>query len=209
MTTYGPTSLTLAERLAATDLVARVTEVELLRTEDDPASEHGRELGTFRLVVGEVIDGEARDSIDVVAARRRDAEWPLPEKGEFLALLRLGERGQPAQLVHESAFPISRDTVQVDVTRGLGGERARRENVSLETVRVLIDQRAELRRQRESELDERERSAFTPDYAVPQEMPDTQGLRDWLDVTHGEGGRSDEPLRAPRSQRPPDTATDE
>ncbi|MGB9374694.1 MAG: hypothetical protein WCA82_11105 [Jiangellales bacterium] len=209
MTTYGPTSLTLAERLAATDLVARIADVELIRTEDDPASEHGRELGAFRLNIAEVIDGEPRETVDITVARRRDDDWPLPEKGEFLALVRLDESGRSGQLVHESAFPVSRDSVQVDVTRGLGGERVRPERVSLTALRDLLGERADLLRQRDSQMDERERSAFTPEHQVPNEMPDTHGLRDWLDVSHGEGGRSDEPLRAPRSQRPPDPKVDE
>jgi hypothetical protein len=204
MTTYGPTLLSLADRLAAADLIARVAAFELLRTEDDPASEHGRELGTFRLALGEVIGGEQRDAVDVLVARRRDADWPLPEKGEFLALVQLGDRDQPGQLVHDSAFPISDDTVLVDVAAGLGGERANREKVTLGEVRELLAARDEGRRLHDGELDRRERAVFSPERPPSQEMPDTNGLRDWLDVEHGEGGRSDEPLKAPRSQRPPD-----
>jgi len=204
MTTYGPTSLPLTERLAAADLVARVTAVELIRTEDDPASEHGRDLGMFRLVIAEVLDGEPRDTVDIVVARRRDASWPLPEHGELLALLRLGEGDQPAQLVHESAFPITEETVQVDPTRGLGGERSRREKVSLDEVRELLAERTERRRSRAAQLEDREMSAFSPEHRPSQEMPDTHGLRDLLDLEHGEGGRPDEPLKPTRSQRPAD-----
>lgn len=204
MTTYGPTQLSLADRLAAADLVARVTAVELVRTEDDPASEYGRELGTFRLVLGEVIDGEPRETVDVVVARRRDAAWPLPEKGDFLALLRVGDGDRPGQLVHDSAFPMSDDTVMVDEAVGLGDQRARRTKVSLDGVRELLAAREERRRGLEAELDRRERTAYTPERLPSQEMPDTHGLRDLLDLEHGEGGRSDEPLKAPRSQRPPD-----
>lgn len=209
MTTYGPTSLSLAERLAAAELVARVAEVELIRTEDDPASEHGRELGTFRLVLAEVIEGEPRDAVDVVVARPRDAAWPLPEKGEFLALVRGVEGERPAQLVHDSAFPITEDTVQVDTSSGLGGERARREKVSLDGVRELLAERAQRRKELAAALEERETSAFTPEHGPPEEMPDTHGLRDLLDLQHGEGGRSDEPLKPSRSQRPPDEVSEE
>lgn len=209
MTTYGPTSLSLADRLAATDLVARVAGIELIRTEDDPASEHGRELGTFRLVLAEVIEGEPLDAVDIVVARSRDAAWPMPDKGEFLALVRLGDGGRPGQLVHESAFPISEDIVQVNTSSGLGGERARRERVSLDGVRELLAERAERNRARMAELEERELSAFTPEHGPSQEMPDTRGLRDLLDLEHGEGGHNDEPLKPPRSQRPPDEVAGE
>lgn len=209
MTTYGPTSLSLADRLAATDLVARVTEIELIRTEDDPASEHGRELGTFRLVIAEVLDGEPRDAVDIVVARRNDTAWPMPQKGDFLALVRLSKDDRPGQLVHESAFTITEDTVHVDTSSGLGGERARREKVSLDHVRELIAERAERIRARMAELEERETSTFTPEHGPSQEMPDTHGLRDLLDLQHGEGGVSDEPLKPSRSQRPPDEIFEE
>lgn len=204
MTTYGPTSLSLTDRLAASDLVARVTGVELIRTEDDPASEFGRELGMFRMVIAEVLDGEPRDTVDIVVARRRDAAWPIPEHGEFLALLRLGEGDRPGQLVHDSAFPIAEESVQVDPASGLGGERSRREKVSLDRVRELLVERTERRRAQAAELQDREMSAYSPEHRPSQEMPDTHGLRDLLDLEHGEGGRPDEPLKPTRSQRPPD-----
>lgn len=206
MTTYGPTQLSLAARLAASDLVARVHTVELLHTEHDPASEHGREFGTFRLTLSEVIHGEQRESIDVTVVRRRDTTWPFPPRGEFLALLQLDGRDQPGRLVHDSAFPISGDTATVDPAAGLGGERSRREKVTLDDVRQLLVAHDDRHREHDAELDQRERAVFSPERPPSQEMPDTQGLRDWLDIEHGEGGRSDEPLKPPRSQRPPDAA---
>lgn len=188
MTTYGPTTLTLAERLRGADLVARIVGAELVRTTVDELSESRREHGTFVLTLAERFRGDASETVEVLVARGPDEPWPIPEKGEFLALLQ-GDGKAPFVLVHNSAFPLRGDTVQVDPAAGLPGDNAKAERVGLkEVVGVLAEQDARVV-EYEKLLVERETSQVKPVDQPVQEMPG-DGLREWLDLEHGEGGRA-------------------
>ena len=202
MTTYGPTTLDLAERLRGADLVVRVASAELVDVVVDELSERRRELGTFRLELAEVLDGESDSTCDVLVARDSNGPWPIPEKGEFIALLQ-HDTEHRCVLVHDSAFLISDKGVRVDPAAGLGG-RARAQFVVLDDLVAQIRGLTEASKSYEAELADRETTQFQLEGGPPQELPG-DGLSEWLDTYHTEGGRSAEPDKSPgpAGQRPP------
>lgn len=194
MTTYGPTSMDLAERLRGADLVARVASAELVDVVVDELSENRRELGTFRLELAEILYGEAEASCDVLVVRAPDGPWPIPPDGEFLALLQHdGERRWV--LVHDSAFPITKKGVRFDPSAGLGG-RARTTLVAVDDVASEVGALTERAKAYEDVLADRETKRFKAEADKPQEQPG-DGLREWLDLEHAEGGQAGEPDRNP------------
>ena len=207
MTTYGPTSLDLAERLRGADLVARVTSAELVDVVVDELSENRRELGTFRLELAEILYGEAETTCDVLVARAPDGPWPIPQEGEFLALLQ-HDSERRCVLVHDSAFPITDKGVRIDPSAGLGG-RARTELVAVDDVAAEVRRLTERSAAYDAVLADRETERFKGEADKPQELPG-DGLREWLDLEHAEGGKTGEPERNPglRSRRRPEEAAD-
>ena len=204
MTTYGPTTLDLAARLRGADLVARVATAELVDVVVDELSENRREFGTFRLELVEILHGETVSACDVLVVRDPDGPWPIPEEGEFVALLQ-HDTERRCVLVHDSAFPITNKGVRVDTAAGLGG-RARVEFVAFNEVVAEVRRLTEQLNSYEAVLADRETKRFKAEVPAPQEMPG-DGLREWLDLDHTEGGRFAEPDRnpGPNRRRPPES----
>jgi hypothetical protein len=190
--------LDLSARLRGADLVARVATAELVDVVVDDRSENRRELGTFRLDLAEILYGETESTRDVLVVRDPDGPWPIPEEGEFIALLQF-DTERRCVLVHDSAFPITSKGVRIDTAAGLGG-RVRAEFVALKDVVAAVRRLAEQLNSYEAALADRETKRFKAEVPAPQEMPG-DGLREWLDLDHTEGGRSAEPTRNPGPSR--------
>jgi len=198
MTTYGPSTLTLAERLRAADMVARVKTAELVDVAVDDLSEGRRELGTFRLEIDEILLGEEESTCDVLVVRAADGPWPIPADGAFVALLQR-DSDRRYVLVHDSAFPISGKGVRVDAAAGLGG-RSRAEFIPFKEVVAEIRRLAEQERADAEQFAARETKRYSAERPAPQEAPG-DGLGEWLDLDHSEAGRAAAPDAAPPAKR--------
>lgn len=106
MTTYGPASFSLADRLAAADAVLIVKKAELLSTWNDELALKPRELGRFEFEIGRALSGKSAGSVHVTVAQGADGKWPVPLQSPFIAILQSGVGGSDATLVHNSAFAI-------------------------------------------------------------------------------------------------------
>jgi hypothetical protein len=180
MPTYGPTRLSLMERLAAADLVAVIGRAELVRSERDELSERGRELGVFELAVASVLDGEADDVLRVRVVSDGDGRWPIRTDGRFLAFLQREPDGGWV-LAHESAFPLRGSTFMFSERLGDEARGRRGEATTLATVRRLVRERAAAAAAEAEELRRLEGRAMKAKPApLPTEMPESDEVVAWL-----------------------------
>jgi hypothetical protein len=204
VTTYGPTQLSLLERLAGADAVVVIRTATLERSEVDKLSENQREIGVFELTVRDVLDGDISETIRVRVARDSDGPWPFPAEGEFLALLQHDEPAGGWVLVHDSAFRLRGSSFDFDEAVGFEKRVEPRDKVSITELRRLIDGRRESGASYEAALRDREGKLLAADRAQrPSEMPESSELASWLDTEHGEGGHPGEPLRATADETRP------
>ena len=206
MTTFGPSTMTLGERLLGADLVARVVDATLVSTTTDEQSESRREHGTFVFTVAQTLRGEPVETVEVLVARAPDDPWPVPEKGEFLALLQAGGDRRWV-LVHDSAFPLRGTDVRVDPGAGLTSKGAKPQKVTLDEVIIAIAEQEKRAASYSATLEGRERTQFESGGRPVQEVPG-DGLREWLDLEHGEGGRLGEPSTLPDQTKGPARGAD-
>uniref|UniRef100_UPI001124DB96 hypothetical protein n=1 Tax=Arthrobacter globiformis TaxID=1665 RepID=UPI001124DB96 len=188
MTTYGPSTMSLAERLLAADVVACAVSAKLVRTTVDELSESRRELGTFSLTLTDVLRGQPPETVEVLVARAQDEPWPLPEEGEFLVLLQSTGQNQWV-LVHNSAFPLHGSNVDFDPRAGLTQARRELQTVTLQDVAAdLADQDKHSQAYAAAEKEYETSPIKSGDGPAVQEMPG-DGLSEWLDLDRGPGGR--------------------
>ncbi len=200
MATYGPTRLSLIERLVAADLVAVISRAELVRSERDELSERGRELGVFELTVASVLDGEADDVLHVRVASDGDGRWPIRTDGRFLALLQREPDGGWV-LAHESAFPLRGSTFMFNERLGDEAKGHRGQATTLATVRRLVRELDDATANEAKELGRLERRAMRVKPAqLPSEMPESDEVVAWL-AGRTEAGRE---VRRPSGAPPPE-----
>lgn len=183
------------ERLVSAHLVAVIKQVKLVSSEVDEQSEHGRELGTFELVVATVIDGDAPgDVIRIRVVRAAEGDWPIPESGRFLALLQRDTPGEGWVLVYNSAFPLRGSTFMFNERVGAGPRGRGSKATTLATVRRLLKERREQLAGEARELTNREARAMkAPPPRFPTEMPDSEAVVSWLDIDRATAGREGKP----------------
>jgi hypothetical protein len=195
LTTYGPRSLSLMERLVSAHLVAVIKQVRFVNAEVDEQSEHGRELGTFEVVVASVLDGDAPgEVIRIRVAPAAEGDWPFPESGRFLALLQRDPPGDGYVLVHDSAFALRGSTFMFNEQIGAGPRARGSKATTLATVRRLLKERREQLAERAGYFAHREGRAIkaTPP-RFPTEMPDSEAVVFWLDTDRTTAGREGKP----------------
>lgn len=195
MTTYGPTTFTLADRLLAADAVAVITRSKLLGSEVDELSEGGREIGTFELAVGSVIDGEdVPDTVRVRIAQTVDGAWPIPDDGRVLVLLQRDPTRDGWVLVHESAYALRTSRFAFHEQVGADPEAKGGKRVTLAALRRLVAHRRERLAQEERDVAAREGQALKakPPH-LPSEMPKSVMVVSWLDLERAAAGREGKP----------------
>lgn len=204
VTTYGPTQLSLLERLAGADAVALISSATLARSEVDKLSDAQREIGVFDLVVRDVLEGDVAETIRVRVARDADGAWPFPSKGVFIALLQRDEPAGGWVLVHDSAFRLRGSSFDFDETVGFRRRVEPGEKVSIAELRRLIEGRRDRAASYEAAVRDREGKRLDEEpVRRPVEMPESSDLASWLDTGHGEGGRPSKPLRTAADDTPP------
>jgi hypothetical protein len=187
VTTYGPTTFTLADRLLAADAVAVIRQAKLVEIEIDELSEGAREIGTFELAVAIVIDGEdVPDTVRVRVAQSAAGAWPIPAEGR--------PQRDPAQdgwlLVHESAYTLRGSTFVFHEHVGADPQAKEGKRVTLAALRRLIVDRDERLAQAAKELADREgRALKAKPPRFPSEMPESDLVVSWLDLERAAAGR--------------------
>ena len=204
MTTYGPTTFTLADRLLAADVVAVINRAKLLGVEVDELSEGGREIGTFELAVGTVIDGvDVPDTIRVRVAQSADGAWPVTEAGRTLVLLQRDPTRDMWVLVHESAYPLRGSAFVFHEQVGADPQAKGGKRVTLASLRSLVNERRERLTLEEKELADREgRALKAKPPRLPSEMPESDMVVSWLDLERAAAGREGKPNDAPDDAGP-------
>lgn len=196
MTTYGPTSFSLIERLVAADLVVHAASAELVDTVVDERAETPREIGYFVVAVERSMMGDAAESLRLVVARNRDGSWPVPSDGSFVAFVQ-GAADGPANLVHNSAFRVERGAIRFDQHVGCDHrQRGDVERVSIKDIERAISDLHDRRAAAAKALVSNEPSA-TDDYVTTGEMevPDA-AYTTWL------GGAGGGQAANPTGKRP-------
>jgi hypothetical protein len=172
MTTFGPNSFSLRDRVAVADAILRVDRAELIDTSIDELANDPRELGHFELQVASTLAGPPRESVRVVVARGRDGAWPIPSDTRFVAFLQSGGPRGEWTLVHNSAFALDRGGFRFSPTTGCEPARKPTERVTLRELERTITQIA-----KEREASMRHLEAIEPDskkgrWFGEMEMPD-------------------------------------
>jgi hypothetical protein len=198
MTTYGPTSFSLRDRLAAADAVLRIDRAELLDTSIDDLAAERRELGYFELHVAGILAGQATESIRVVVARGRDGTWPIPTDTRFVALVQEAGRQGDWTLVHNSAFALDRAGFRFSPTIGCDGARQPGERVTLRELSRTIAEIAKEREARARALDAHEPDAKKGRWFGEMEMPDARLASLQGHETGGVAGKPDGGARSRR-----------
>jgi hypothetical protein len=199
VTTYGPTTFTLAHRLLAADAVAVIKRAKLVEIEIDELSEGGREIGTFELAVATVVDGEdVPDIVRVRVAQSADGAWPIPTEGRFLALLQRDPARGGWELVHESAYPLRGSTFVFHGHVGADPKAKDGTRVTLAALRRLVADRDERLAHEANELADREgRALKEKPPRLPSEMPESDLVVSWLDLERAAAGREGKPDDTP------------
>lgn len=172
MSTYGPSSFTLRDRLAVADAVLRVDRADLVSTSvDDLAAREQREIGHFEFHVAAVWAGDTGSSIRVVAVRGRDGRWPIPTDTPFVALVQHDKVSGNWTLVHQSAFALERGGFRFSPATGCDGATMRGERVTLGELRRTLADLAKERQARARALTENEPDASKGRWFGEMEIP--------------------------------------
>lgn len=203
MTTYGPNSFSLRDRVAVADAILRVDRAELTDTSIDELATEPRELGHFELHVARTLAGQPRESVRVVVARGRNGTWPIPSDTRLVAFVQAGGPRGEWTLVHNSAFALDRDGFRFSPTTGCDGARKATERVTLRELERTIVQIAKEREANMRQLETVEPDSKRGRWFGEMEMPDTTvaSLQRQGRETGGLAGMPEGSVKSPRSKR--------
>ena len=192
MTTYGPTTFTLADRLLAADAVAVIKRATLVGVEVDELSEGAREIGTF---------------VRIRVAQSADGAWPIPDEGRTLVLLQRDVPRDGWVLVHESAYSLHGSAFVFHERPGAAPQAREGKRMTLASLRRLVADHRERLADEERNLATRERRALkAKPPRLPSEMPESDLVVSWLDLERGAGAHEGKPDDSPGAAGPEQAA---